>query len=514
MDSKELPPLPDATVREPPEELPARPPTPQRFPKVKLTANLIKINALERLKRVGSKRRDRRPIFPPTSWSNGAASEASEDADVKKAAAIPIPDTPGVDAPLTFLPSSPGVGTDPAAVPIPDTPGPDPPDISGSPPGLYEDRPEPAKLAQRIQALLASLPRISTPTPSTSQPDDTPIPPLTSTLPVETSPSGATRPPKMRPTPVNDTKLYAWLSSATVMNGSVSRGRDSVWHVLETLRVVSPRGLPDCENGGGAVGEDEYIERPSSDVMLYGPLIPDENSHVEIARSEIVSLEEEETVLERIEDATEKVEERLTGKAKIKATEPPPTVQKVVWIPSTTKVSLQTTWWGFRIFLPPPILKILDDKELEAAKRAAMVTAALKWLLGNIPMAVLPPQLRIAVTAAQNLLPILTYIGGFVAWSWTAIKSFDEGFGVILSATWLLPIALIPSTWNPKDFPTPTPPSNPAPAPAPTPPPAATPTPAPAPPAASPPITPSSSQASEPPPPPPKSGLWWKKIAK
>lgn len=68
------------------------------------------------------------------------------------------------------------------------------------------------------------------------------------------------------------------------------------------------------------------------------------------------------------------------------------------------------------------------------------------------------------------------YVGGFIAWSWNTIQGFDKGTlyltasspwhglrfpllkgqGVTLSATWLLPIALIPGTWsyvNPPDSP-------------------------------------------------------------
>jgi hypothetical protein len=70
----------------------------------------------------------------------------------------------------------------------------------------------------------------------------------------------------------------------------------------------------------------------------------------------------------------------------------------------------------------------------------------------------------------KRLAPYLGYIGVFIAWSWGAIKAFDKGTasydkwiahvlptfipwiglgnGVILTATWLLPVALIPSTWD------------------------------------------------------------------
>ena len=36
-----------------------------------------------------------------------------------------------------------------------------------------------------------------------------------------------------------------------------------------------------------------------------------------------------------------------------------------------------------------------------------------------------------------------------MAWSWGAVKGFDKGYGVTLSATWLLSVAVVPGTWEP-----------------------------------------------------------------
>ena len=112
------------------------------------------------------------------------------------------------------------------------------------------------------------------------------------------------------------------------------------------------------------------------------------------------------------------------------------------------------------------MLAMLNDKEIEAAKLGAMLTTALTWILNNIPDTVLPVSLRPALLLIKSLVPYLGYIGGFVAWSWSAIKGFDIGNGVTLTATWLLPIALIPGTWENADVPKPTDPStSPTPAP-------------------------------------------------
>lgn len=90
---------------------------------------------------------------------------------------------------------------------------------------------------------------------------------------------------------------------------------------------------------------------------------------------------------------------------------------------------------------------------MEAAKRATLITTALKWLLDHIPTTFLPVQFRPAATLLKRLVPLLGYIGAFIAWSWGAIKTFDRGYGVILNATWLLPVALIPGAWDECDFP-------------------------------------------------------------
>lgn len=56
-----------------------------------------------------------------------------------------------------------------------------------------------------------------------------------------------------------------------------------------------------------------------------------------------------------------------------------------------------------------------------------MITAALQWLLNNIPVAVIPPQFQLAMTLVKSLVPLVGYIGSFLAWSWSGVKQFDDG---------------------------------------------------------------------------------------
>ena len=61
--------------------------------------------------------------------------------------------------------------------------------------------------------------------------------------------------------------------------------------------------------------------------------------------------------------------------------------------------------------MPPPVLKVLNDTELAAAQRAAMIMAALQWLISNAPMASLPPQLVAILGIVKAVVPIVGYIG-------------------------------------------------------------------------------------------------------
>ncbi|TFK56794.1 hypothetical protein OE88DRAFT_1619782 [Heliocybe sulcata] len=262
------------------------------------------------------------------------------------------------------------------------------------------------------------------------------------------------------------------------MNGTFSKGKQSVFSILDRLK--SPSSDTKREGGDNAPGaessseqEGEVVEDDDSSVMLYGPLIPspDTDSVVELAQSEVLSLDDDEPgAAPAVGDGEQPVSGEPTqdskrgwnwqqwpwntSKGKDKSDEKKTHVEKKIWVPSKTKISLQVMWWGYRIYLPPPVLRVLGDQELAAAKRAAMFTAALKWICDHIPVSMLPFQLRPAAVLVKRLLPYVGYIGGFVAWSWGAIKSYDKGNGVVLTATWLLSVAIIPSTWEPNNPPT------------------------------------------------------------
>ncbi|KAF7437159.1 hypothetical protein PC9H_003995 [Pleurotus ostreatus] len=318
------------------------------------------------------------------------------------------------------------------------------------------DAPEAEAIALRIQALVDSLPTPGTkPDKRISKPPK-PIPPTRDSKGRCIPPPGST--------PIKDNKLIALLSSPPVMNGE-EEGRSSVWSVLETIhhRTHPPKG----DDGGEGGDEDE--EEDDRSLMLYAPLVPTKDSKLEVAATA--------TLLPEGAATTEGGGPPPAGWWPWGPSKKPAPGKKVrvkgkkVWVPSTTSLSVQTMWWGYKLYLPPPVLDILNDRQLEATKRAAMITTALKWIVDNIPTAMIPLPLQPALLVIQRIVPFIGYIGGFIAWSWSTIKSYDEGLGVILTATWILPVALIPGTWRASDVPSaePDPPASDPPASEPTP---------------------------------------------
>jgi hypothetical protein len=239
------------------------------------------------------------------------------------------------------------------------------------------------------------------------------------------------------------------------------KARPGIWNILASLK------------GGGGKEDNPRpgaVEEEEGGVMLYTPLEPNNDSQLKLAECE--------TILEYVNEPStsgksDLAQQQIASSAK-KSQDGPSVksaVEKHVWVPSTTQLSLLTTWWGYRLYLPPPVMAKLDGTSVKASARAAMITTALKWLLDKIPMMLVPPQLRPAVKMLKQISPVVSYIGVFIAWSWDRVRACDEGScklalffvirrknnecttillgnGVVLTATWLLPVALLPMTWD------------------------------------------------------------------
>lgn len=254
--------------------------------------------------------------------------------------------------------------------------------------------------------------------------------------------------------PSVDAELMKLLSSECVMNGDLvgkegdkrKEGiyRQSVWSVLERLRPAS--GRIGGEEVAGKEQKDIGDRDPEGGVMMYSPLEPTSDSEVELA----VEYVEPDDSRGDTDVGDNKGKGPEQGPGPLGAPKAP-TYEKV-WVPSTTKLSLYTTWWGYRLYLPPPVMEKLGSTNVKATARAAMVTTALKWLLDRLPLMMVPPTLKPTVILLKRLSPLIGYIGVFIAWSWSRITTYDKGNGVMLTATWLLPVALIPSSWDAGDI--------------------------------------------------------------
>ncbi|KJA23460.1 hypothetical protein HYPSUDRAFT_1080755 [Hypholoma sublateritium FD-334 SS-4] len=342
------------------------------------------------------------------------------------------------------------------------------------------DLPERTTLAKRIEALIDSLPF-----PSFNV--DKKLPILKDSKSPTSDSDGRHIPPVDTPA-INDSNLVGLLSSPSVMNGSTLKGKPSMWSILEGLsppRHAFPGVAEDADlpNRTDDRVDQDTIFSDTSSVMIYSPLIPTNDDLLELAEFVPVGVQEVPATEGQLPIpgtswstiwplsllyATPSLEtqrsvmpaRRLSGETvnpRQSSTDSPRQPLRVqstrAWVPSNTKLSVQAMWWGYRLYLPPPVLAILSDKTLEATKRAAMITTALTWFFNNLPISSLPPAVMPAALLFQRLAPFLGYIGTFISWSWSTIKSYDIGYGVTLTATWLLPIALIPGTWHQQDFP-------------------------------------------------------------
>ena len=244
------------------------------------------------------------------------------------------------------------------------------------PPGTEEPL-EPTSLAQRIQMLVDSLP--------TPDSDISRSPRITK--PPARDPSGRPIPPP-NPTPIKDSRLKAFLNSATIMNGSSNKGMPSIWSILESLGAPTHDGNDQTGDGnpkhqpgeGDNEGDqDQDIYSDSSSVMMYSPLLPTKEDLVELAELVVLETEQEAEVvtgasgwmtmwpfsamnppkqqqqlLVMAPDSPhppgssnvggKKSPDSLASGGKVKTQSRPRG-----WVPSPTKLSVQAFWWGYRL---------------------------------------------------------------------------------------------------------------------------------------------------------------------
>ncbi|KAK4699651.1 hypothetical protein P7C70_g6608, partial [Phenoliferia sp. Uapishka_3] len=87
-------------------------------------------------------------------------------------------------------------------------------------------------------------------------------------------------------------------------------------------------------------------------------------------------------------------------------------------------------WWGYELCLPPPVLETLGHVH-------SVSNTLFKFL-----------QAFVISGGAPELAPFVKYLSSYIDLEWSAITSQNKGHGVILAATWLLPVALVPRPWD------------------------------------------------------------------
>ncbi|CAG8474813.1 8903_t:CDS:2 [Paraglomus brasilianum] len=106
-------------------------------------------------------------------------------------------------------------------------------------------------------------------------------------------------------------------------------------------------------------------------------------------------------------------------------------VPKPHFRPSETEISVHIFWWGYEIYVPTPCMGRLNQ--------AQNVSQAFIGFIRSIAG---------SVTA---LTPYWGFISAWVGLQFSIIKMQDNGHGVVIAATWVLPIALIPRPWDVED---------------------------------------------------------------
>ena len=329
-----------------------------------------KLTPFERFVQLGRKHTDDGVTFPPPHWSQAAdgnvepSSCAAINATTRPPAHEVAPDIPPRSgSPETILIDREDLAPTPTATPHEQDDARSAEGDSADERGDTEPAPEPSYLARKIQALLATLP-----TASPSQPQ-TPVADTTSTASPEVDPS---HPPRLPlPAWIADSRLVSYLTSPQVMNGSSANGRPSVWDLLDRLKsstgISTPSSSTSADKGKGPAAQPASGgERADGDnrasVMLYAPLVPDDTSEVEVARSEVISMFSDQTTIHEHE-SEEEAHEEMTLRERLASMWPSEGVrigghrlpaehprETRIWVPSREKISLEIRWWGYRMY--------------------------------------------------------------------------------------------------------------------------------------------------------------------
>ncbi|BGP26483.1 hypothetical protein Rt10032_c11g4563 [Rhodotorula toruloides] len=116
-----------------------------------------------------------------------------------------------------------------------------------------------------------------------------------------------------------------------------------------------------------------------------------------------------------------------------------------VFVPPVDRISVFVYWRGFELAIPPRMIKTLSSV---ASIQQTFFTFLQAFVIAD---------------GAPEIAPYVRYISSYADMEWSAVKAQDRGHGVVLAATWLLPVAVVPRPWDfPVSLPSPHPPRKPA----------------------------------------------------
>ncbi|CAB4419912.1 unnamed protein product [Rhizophagus irregularis] len=154
------------------------------------------------------------------------------------------------------------------------------------------------------------------------------------------------------------------------------------------------------------------------------PIIPS----VEV--TEVVVVEEETTSTKPSKSSDKNNKESSIKKIKKeKVTIKPPSTSSIkLFQPPSDNISAYVYWWGYEIYVPQKCMGRLD----QAQNVSNSFLGFIQIIAGN----------------ASAISPYFGLISAWVGLQFTVIKSQNVGHGVVLAATWVLPVAIVPRPWD------------------------------------------------------------------
>ncbi|KAI8360279.1 hypothetical protein B0O80DRAFT_199813 [Mortierella sp. GBAus27b] len=106
-------------------------------------------------------------------------------------------------------------------------------------------------------------------------------------------------------------------------------------------------------------------------------------------------------------------------------------VAALIGTPPIDVISAYTYWWGYEIYVPHKCMSKLQ----RVSNISQIFFGFLSGAVGGVP-------------GLAALVPLSRIISAWVGFQWALIQAEDLGKGVVLSATWVLPVALAPRSWD------------------------------------------------------------------